>query len=385
MNVLPDRRRVLALLAAGAGLPGLAAGAALAAEDLLGRMTLEEKIGQLTMLSANLAVTGPVVAGNVTEAVRAGRVGSLFNLWGREAVREAQRVAVEETRLGIPLLFGLDVLHGFRTVFPIPLAETGAFDPALWEETARLAAREAAGAGLDLTFAPMLDVARDQRWGRIAEGPGEDPCVAARFAAAKVRGFQGAALSGLASTAKHFVAYGASTAGRDYAPVDVSERALAEVYLPPFRAAVEAGVAAVMPAFTDVAGVPLTASRRLLREHPARGLGFSRRRPQRLRRDRRADPARRGRRSRRGRGAGARRRGRHRHDVRRLPARPARGAAARAGPHGRSRRRGGRVLALKARLGLLDDPYRRCAGPDPETRAARAEHGRRRGAPPGRR
>ena len=149
-------------------------------------------------------------------------------------------------------------------MFPIPLAEAGAFDPALWEATARSAAGEAAAAGVDLTFAPMLDVTRDPRWGRIAEGPGEDPFVAARFAEAKVRGFQGEGLSGLAATPKHFAAYGASAAGRDYAAVEVSDRTLAEVYLPPFRAAVEAGAAALMPAFTDLAGVPLTAHRGLL-------------------------------------------------------------------------------------------------------------------------
>ena len=154
-------------------------------------MTLAEKLGQLSILSADYAVTGPVVPTNVDADVRAGRVGSLFNLWGREAVREAQRIAVEETRLGIPLFFALDVIHGFRTVFPIPLAEAGAFDPALWEATARAAAAETTAAGIDLTFAPMLDVARDPRWGRIAEGPGEDPYVAATFATAKVRGYQG--------------------------------------------------------------------------------------------------------------------------------------------------------------------------------------------------
>ena len=239
---MPDRRRVLALIASSAGLAGLdLRPAAAQVAELIAAMTLDEKIGQLTILSADLAVTGPTVGGNVDADLRAGRAGSLFNLWGREAVRAAQRIAVEETRLGIPLFFGLDVIHGFRTIFPIPLAEAGAFDPALWEATAAHAAAEAAAAGLDLTFAPMLDIARDPRWGRIAEGPGEDPYVGARFAEAKVRGTQGAELSGLAATPKHFVAYGASLAGRDYAPVDVSDRALAEIYLPPFRAAVDAG------------------------------------------------------------------------------------------------------------------------------------------------
>lgn len=255
------RRQVLTLLAAGAGLPSLAAAAVADMTELIARMTLAEKIGQLTMVTAGYAVTGPAGVEDVPARIRAGRAGSLFNLWGREAVREAQRIAVEETRLGIPLFFGLDVIHGFRTVFPIPLAEASAFDPALWEETARLAALEATASGIDLTFAPMLDIGRDPRWGRIAEGPGEDPRVGAAFADAKVRGFRA---GGLAGTAKHFVAYGASTAGRDYAPVDVSDRELAEIYLPPFQAAVEAGVAAVMPAFTDLAGVPMTANAALL-------------------------------------------------------------------------------------------------------------------------
>lgn len=236
-------------------------------ETLLAAMTLDEKIGQLTMMSADHAVTGPVVDGDVAGAIRAGRTGSLLNLWGAEATRHAQRLAVEETRLGIPLIIGFDILHGQRTIFPIPLAEAALFDPALWERTARAAAVEARQDGVALTFAPMLDVARDPRWGRMAEGPGEDPWVAACFAAAKVRGFQGgdlAAPGSLAATAKHFCGYGAVTAGRDYASVDLSERTLHEVHLPPFVAALRAGVAAVMPAFTDLAGMPMTAHAPLL-------------------------------------------------------------------------------------------------------------------------
>ena len=227
-------------------------------------MTLAEKLGQLTILSADLAATGPTVTENLDADIRAARTGSVFNLWGRAAVRDAQRLAVEETRLGIPLFFAFDILHGFRSIGPIPLAEAGTFDLGSWRNSAALAAREAVDAGLDLTFAPMLDVTRDPRWGRIAESPGEDPYLAARFAEAKVSGFQGAGLSGLAACPKHFAAYGASAAGRDYAEVDVSDRALAELYLPPFRAAVDAGAAAIMPAFTDIAGLPMTANRALL-------------------------------------------------------------------------------------------------------------------------
>jgi beta-glucosidase len=238
-------------------------------ERLLEAMTLEEKIGQMTLVSAGWVVTGPKVSGDYMAAIRAGRIGAISNLWGPEETREVQRVAVEETRLGVPLLFAFDVIHGHRTLFPIPLAEAAAFDPGLWERTARAAATEAAAAGLTIAFAPMLDIARDPRWGRIAESPGEDPWLAARFAEAKVRGFQGQDIGeaeNLAATAKHLAGYGAATAGRDYASVDISERTFHEVYLPPFRAAVDAGVAAIMPAFHDLAGVPMTANSAVLRD-----------------------------------------------------------------------------------------------------------------------
>ncbi|SJZ54022.1 glycoside hydrolase family 3 N-terminal domain-containing protein [Consotaella salsifontis] len=244
---------------------------------LLSAMTIEEKIGQLTMVTAGWAVTGPVLAGDPREGVRAGRIGSLLNLWGRDVVDDIQRLAVEESRMGIPLLLGFDVVHGHRTVFPIPLGEAAAFDPDLWEKTAAAAAAEAGADGLTMTFAPMIDVARDPRWGRIAEGPGEDPLVASRMAVAKVQGFQGKSLASVdrvAATAKHFCAYGAATAGRDYASVDIAERTLAEVYLPPFEAAVRAGAAAIMPSFNDIAGVPMTVHVPLLREWLRDRTGF---------------------------------------------------------------------------------------------------------------
>jgi beta-glucosidase len=201
----------------------------------------------------------------------------VLNLWGAEETRAMQRLAVDESRLGVPLLFGLDVLHGHRTIFPVPLAEACAFDPALWEKTARAAAEEATMDGVAMTFAPMVDVARDPRWGRIVEGPGEDPWVASAFAAAKTRGFQGddlAAADSLAATAKHLAAYGAVTAGREYASADLSERTLHEVYLPPFAAAVAAGTAAIMPAFIDIAGAPATANAALLQGWLRGRLGF---------------------------------------------------------------------------------------------------------------
>lgn len=246
-------------------------------DALMSDMTLTEKIGQLVMVTAGTPVTGPVAAGDPTSGVRDGRIGSLLNLFGAGETAAMQTIAVEESRLGIPLFFGFDVVHGHRTVFPIPLGEAAAFDPDLWEATARTAAEEAAADGIDLTFAPMIDVARDPRWGRIAEGPGEDPLVASRMAAAKVRGFQGAALAdprSVAATAKHFAAYGAPAAGRDYASVDISERTLRDVYLPPFAAAVRAGAAAIMPAFNDIAGIPMTAHLPLLRDWLRGELGF---------------------------------------------------------------------------------------------------------------
>jgi beta-glucosidase len=247
-------------------------------DDLMSRMTLEEKLGQLTMVSAGLAVTGPVLAaGDSSESVRRGQIGNFLNLFGPQAVHAMQKIAVEESRLGIPLLIGFDVIHGHRTTFPVPLAEAGALDPDLWERTARESAAEAAADGISMVFAPMLDVSRDPRWGRIVESPGEDPWIASRMAEAKVRGCQGVDLSrpdAVAAVAKHYCAYGAVTAGREYASVDVSERTLHEVHLPAFEAAVRAGVAAVMPAFTDLDGIPMTANRDLLEGWLRGNLGF---------------------------------------------------------------------------------------------------------------
>lgn len=246
-------------------------------DDLLEAMTLTEKLGQLTMTAAGSAVTGPFIAGDSTDAIREGRIGSLLNLMGAEPVREMQRIAVEESRLRIPLLIALDIIHGYRTPFPVGLAEAALFDPPLWERSARAAAREASADGIAMTFAPMLDVARDPRWGRTVEGFGEDPWLGAQLARAKVRGYQGSSLRGaevLAAVAKHYCAYGPVSAGREYASVDISERTLREVHLPSFEAAVNAGVAAVMPAFTDLAGIPLTSHERLLRGELRGRLGF---------------------------------------------------------------------------------------------------------------
>jgi beta-glucosidase len=236
-------------------------------DALLQKMTLEEKIGQLNMVAASRVVTGPGELRDLHEGIRTGRIGNLLNLWGVDETRAVQRLAIEESRLGVPLLMGLDVIHGHHTIFPVSLAEACQFAPDLWEKTARVAAEEATEDGVALTFAPMLDVARDPRWGRIIESAGEDTWVASQMAAAKTRGFQGpnlAAQDSVAATAKHLCAYGAVTAGREYASAEVSERTLHEIYLPPFAAAVAAGTAAIMPAFIDVSGAPMTANAKLL-------------------------------------------------------------------------------------------------------------------------
>jgi beta-glucosidase len=246
-------------------------------DTLIERMSLTEKLGQLTMMAASHTVTGPVITGHSSDDIRSGRIGNLLNLIGATAAREMQRIAVEESRLGIPLLIGLDVIHGHRTLFPAPLGEVALFDPQAWALTAREAAREAAADGINMTFAPMLDVSREPRWGRTIEGPGESPWVGRRLAEAKVRGFQGADLAAadsIAAVAKHFCGYGAVTAGREYASVDVSDRTLLEVHVPPFAAAVDADVAAVMPSFTDLAGIPMTAHAGMLRGRLRRELGF---------------------------------------------------------------------------------------------------------------
>lgn len=238
-------------------------------DSLLGQMTLEEKLGQLAQYRGEWNNTGPRVPAGKDEDIRAGKVGSFLGVHGAAYTREVQRIAVEESRLGIPLLFAHDVIHGFRTIFPVPLAETASFNPELAEESARLAAREAAAHGLHWTFAPMVDVARDPRWGRVVEGSGEDPYLGSVMAAARVRGFQGDDLSDphtLLACAKHFAAYGGAEGGRDYNTVEVSERTLREIYLPPFKAAVEAGVETLMGAFNDVDGVPAHASAFLMED-----------------------------------------------------------------------------------------------------------------------
>ncbi|KTB60632.1 hypothetical protein ALP97_02963 [Pseudomonas salomonii] len=229
-------------------------------EQLLAQMTLEEKVGQLSQLGIQDTPTGPGIdQGELTE-LPITEVGSVLGAYGAERTRQLQEQVVNGSRLHIPLLFAYDVVHGFRTVFPVPLAEAAAWDPALAQRTARAAAIEATASGVHWTFAPMVDIARDPRWGRVVEGAGEDPFLGAALAGARVRGLQGAGPpdpSSMMATAKHFVAYGAAEAGRDYNVADLSERTLREVYLPPFQATVVAGVDAIMPAFNELAGVPM--------------------------------------------------------------------------------------------------------------------------------
>jgi beta-glucosidase len=250
-------------------------------DALLAKMTLEEKAGQLNQYASGLNLTGPApTTGTEKERydqIKSGLIGSMLNVLGAEATRKAQQLAVENSRLKIPMLFGYDVIHGYRTMFPVPLAEAASFDLAAIEQSARIAAREAAAAGQHWTFAPMVDIARDARWGRIAEGAGEDPYLGARVAAARVRGFQGqdlTAVDTIAACAKHYAAYGFAEAGRDYNTVDISENTLQNVVLPPFKAAVDAGVLTVMNSFNEIGGIPATGSSYLQRDVLKGAWGF---------------------------------------------------------------------------------------------------------------
>ncbi|HEX3281647.1 MAG TPA: beta-glucosidase BglX [Pyrinomonadaceae bacterium] len=232
-------------------------------EALLKQMTLEEKIGQLNQYSYGTP-TGPGTGrSKVEEAIQRGEIGSFLNVTDPVLSNRLQRIAMEQSRLKIPLIFGLDVIHGYRTTFPVPLALSATWDPTLVERVSRIAAEEATSSGIRWTFSPMVDIARDPRWGRIVEGAGEDPYLGSMMARAYVRGYQGASLNdpqSMAACAKHYVAYGAAEAGRDYNTVDLSERQLREVYLPPFHAAVDEGVATLMASFNSINGVPASAN-----------------------------------------------------------------------------------------------------------------------------
>ena len=245
--------------------------------NLMNRMTLDEKIGQLNLPSIGFDVTGPILSQNVGENVRKGNVGGVFNTFTPVAVRKLQDIAVKETRLKIPLLFGYDVIHGHRTIFPINLGLAASWDMPLIERTARIAAEEASADGLNWTFSPMVDIARDPRWGRISEGAGEDPYLGSLIAKAMVRGYQGTDLSKdntILACVKHFALYGAAEAGRDYNTVDMSERRMFEEYMPPYKAAIDAGVATVMTSFNEINGIPATGNKWLMTDLLRKQWGF---------------------------------------------------------------------------------------------------------------
>ena len=243
------------------------------AEALLGKMTLDEKVGQLVQYSSGQP-TGPGTGRtDYEDMIAKGEIGALFNITNAHASNAFQRIAVDKSRLHIPILFGLDVIHGFRTEFPVPLALASTWDPALVEKTARVAAREASATGIRWAFSPMVDIARDARWGRMVEGAGEDPFLGSAMAVAYVRGYQGMRLDApdsIAACAKHYVGYGAAEGGRDYAATEISEPTLRQIYLPPFHSAVKAGTASIMSAFNTLNGIPTSANaftlKKVLRE-----------------------------------------------------------------------------------------------------------------------
>ena len=237
-------------------------------EELLKKMTLEEKIGQLNLLTPGGGVaTGSVVSEDVETKIKEGNVGGVFGVSSPEKVRQAQKLAVENSRLGIPLLIGSDVIHGYKTTFPIPLGLSSSWDMELIKETAQIAAKEATADGINWNFSPMVDIARDPRWGRIAEGAGEDPYLGSQVAKAMVEGYQGddfTAPNTMIATVKHLALYGASEAGRDYNSVDMSKIKMFNEYLPPYKAAVDAGVASAMTSFNDIHGVPASGNKWLI-------------------------------------------------------------------------------------------------------------------------
>ena len=230
-------------------------------DDLMSKMTLDEKIGQLNLPSAGDFTTGQAKSSDIGQKIKDGKVGGLFNIKGVDKIREVQRVAVEESRMKIPMLFGMDVIHGYESTFPIPLGLASSWDMDLIEKSARVAAQEATADGINWTFSPMVDISRDPRWGRISEGSGEDPYLGSRIARAMVTGYQGNDLSAnntMLSCVKHFALYGAPEAGRDYNTVDMSRVTMYNVYFPPYKAAVDAGVGSIMASFNEVEGIAAT-------------------------------------------------------------------------------------------------------------------------------
>lgn len=249
------------------------------AKALMAKMTLEEKIGQLNLIiPGGAAVTGSVVSTDVENKIKKGLVGGLFGITSPEKVRKAQELAVNGSRLHIPMIFGLDVIHGHKTIFPIPLGLSASWDMGLIEQSARIAAKEATADGLNWAFSPMVDIARDARWGRISEGSGEDPYLGGKIAQAMVRGYQGSDLSKnntLMACVKHFALYGAAEAGREYNTVDMSRIQMYEYYLPPYKAAIDAGAGSIMSSFNVIDGVPATGNKWLLTDLLRKEWGFN--------------------------------------------------------------------------------------------------------------
>lgn len=249
--------------------------------DLMSKMTLEEKIGQLNLPSSGDITTGQAKSSNIAEKIKKGQVGGLFNIKGVEKIKEVQRIAVEQSRLKIPLIFGMDVIHGYETVFPIPLGMAATWDMAAVEQSARIAAIEASADGICWTFSPMVDISRDPRWGRFSEGNGEDPFLGGQIAKAMVRGYQGVgenmykSNSNIMACVKHYALYGAGEAGRDYNTVDMSRIRMFNEYMYPYQAAVEAGVGSVMASFNEVDGVPATANKWLMTDVLRKQWGFN--------------------------------------------------------------------------------------------------------------
>jgi beta-glucosidase len=246
-------------------------------DNLMNEMTIDEKIGQLNLPSSGDIKTGMASSSNISDKIRDGKVGGLFNIKTAEKIREVQRIAVEESRLGIPLIFAMDVIHGYKTVFPIPLGLSCSWDMDIIEQVARISAEEASADGICLSFSPMVDISRDPRWGRVAEGGGEDPYLAAEIAKAMVKGYQGESLADsntIMACVKHFALYGASEAGRDYNTVDMSRIRMYNEYFPPYKAAIEAGAGNVMTSFNDVDGIPASANKWLLDEVLRNQWGF---------------------------------------------------------------------------------------------------------------
>ncbi|MBX9721068.1 MAG: beta-glucosidase, partial [Candidatus Obscuribacterales bacterium] len=245
--------------------------------DLMAKMTLEEKIGQMNLPSVGVDVTGPIVSKGVEEKIKKGLVGGVFNTYSPSAVRKLQQMAVNDSRLKIPMIFGFDVIHGHRTIFPIPLGLSTSWNMDLVERTAQAAAAEASSDGLNWTFSPMVDIARDPRWGRVSEGAGEDPYLGGLVAQAMVRGYQGKSYSGaknILACVKHFALYGAAEAGRDYNTVDMSRLRMYNEYLPPYKAAVDAGVATVMSSFNEIDGMPSSGNKWLMTDLLRKQWGF---------------------------------------------------------------------------------------------------------------